>query len=57
MLKLLIARLRELVWPAVISVLLIAVSLVIVVVSPGFSTGAGVFALAGIGFAILAQRA
>jgi hypothetical protein len=52
-----IARLREIVWPAVISVLLIAISLVLVVFAPGLAVQAGVFSLAGIGFAVLAQRA
>jgi len=57
MLKLFFARLRELIWPAVLSTLLVVTGIVVALVSPGstslvVSLGAGAVALA-----ILAQRA
>jgi len=57
MFRQILARLRGVVWPAVVSAALLVLSLGIAVFAPASAPVALVFALAGVGFAVLAQRA
>lgn len=57
MIRLLIARLRELIWPAVASVILAVLAIVVAFVTPGATALTLALGSAAITMAILANRA
>lgn len=57
MVDLWLARLKSIVWPAVLAVLFVAIALLIVLIDAENAPTAGIFGLAAVTMALLAQRA